>query len=210
MKARKHSGRYRVFRMLDAHSRVVPIWFRCWVAGLAFSYVVAMACWLLTETRATKRVFVGADLQEASGTHAVVWAHQVGWLSTPLGVNWQHDPSTYVSGYGWPIASWGTVWVELPGTRANFRARPLIGVDVSRFWRRDPRGDAFQRVVPVYPLWGQTALLSAMWGAIFYVLALWYLRVTRRPEDACRKCGYPIAEDMNVCPECGSEARASA
>lgn len=199
-RCRIRAGRLHLF---DSRGRLLPTWFRCWLAGLVFSYLVAVACWLLAEVGFRDRVFV-LELREVSGTDIVFWAHQRGWLGGG-GINWQRSPTTYVTGYGWPIASWGTVWVD--ARRRNFRAQHLTGIDVSSIWPPDATGDRFQRVIPIYPLWGQTAVVSTMWGVTFYVFLLVYRRMTRPHKNGCRKCGYPLEERMAVCPECGLERK---
>ncbi len=196
----KNPMRYRLLRLLDQYGRLFPLWFRCLFAGLVLSYVVAIVCWISTEAGYRKRAFIDADLQAFSGTDAVIWLYQSKWLSDSR-IDWHHAYANYVTGYGWPIASWGSVWA------ASASPRALAGIDVAPLWPPDANGDQFQRVIPIYPLWGQTAIVSTMWGTLFYVSILVYQRLTRPHKDGCPACGYPLVPHMKVCPECGKCVR---
>lgn len=134
--------------------------------------------------------------------------------------------------YGWPLANWAAVFHVRGAYFWQDGVSPVIAISVRPLWpdghlpdpyrpeltrlqaaSMGPSGcpaptrctDAFQRYVPVFPLFLPSLLAAALYGLPFYV---WLKRRELRGRRGnCEHCGYDLRglpRQPAVCPECGS------
>jgi hypothetical protein len=133
--------------------------------------------------------------------------------------------------YGWPIANWGSLFRERDVLIWQTGLRPVVAIDLRPIWpvsgrQIDPRNptaspqnppppypsgcprpilyyDPYERYLPVFPLVGQSLLVSLLYGLPFYIAFRW--RDVRRRRGSCVGCGYDLTSlaAATMCPECG-------
>jgi hypothetical protein len=191
--------------------RIVPMWLRCFLLGLAISWLVAIGCWLRVEIGLSPRFTTNlVPDEDLSGQQMIEYIDQ--WYLSQRGRASTEYRYNTVS-YGWPTENWGCIY------RSNGAfVEPVIGLDIRRisqggilphpYKKRFGASDPYDRCVPLFPL-----LARSLFAGIFYGLPLYFfllVREFRRRRWHCRACGYDCSTvPGTICPECGSLLPAS-
>jgi len=123
-------------------SKVVPLWIRCLLLGLALSWIVAVCHWFFVEIGALSRyrhigasqAFVHPD-EDVSGIAAVEWVDRRLRGAPPRGSDLPVAFERYHAiAYGWPISNWGNVFRERESVFWQTGLSPVVAVDLRPIW----------------------------------------------------------------------------
>lgn len=195
---------------------LVARWIRCAVLGVALSWALGFLHWCACELRWLQRPAHDSHNAELSGEYALENAHS--WMYPDLHLPSDHQPRPGVQilnydmiAYGWPARGLGAWYARVNTWNDNLSARPLIGWDIHPLWSVSKQGDRYERVVPLFPLIGQTIVNAVFWGGAVWIGSICFNRVRRRIRGVvkpCAGCGYELVgiPADRPCPECGKLA----
>ncbi len=119
--------------------RLIPLWVRCLLLGLAVSWIAALVHWILVETgrlpRLTSVFVLNADVSGQAiveAVHSRVTGQWRGEVPPSPDMDWVSHYRTVA--YGWPIANWGTVFRQRGTYYWQDGVDPVFALNVDSLW----------------------------------------------------------------------------